>query len=116
MVPFLLATGLCDCILLFFMGRIGLLSGLWVVVFAAMFNAWGNFAPFYEIAAGAMLDGICRALVFLPMLCFTFYFYIWYISKGFLQALADHLTHREPRWDKTERFATDDQFPQKEGT
>jgi cellulose synthase/poly-beta-1,6-N-acetylglucosamine synthase-like glycosyltransferase len=116
LVPFLLGTALLDCVVLFFLGRMSLFSGLWVIIFAGMFNAWGNFAPFYQISAGALLDGMCKELVFLPMLCFSFYFYIWYISKGFLQALADRITHREPQWAKTERFAPDDIPTQKEGT
>ncbi len=116
MVPFILGLGFLDCIALFFLGRMSIFSGWWVLMFIGMYNAWGNFAPFYEISAGALLDGMDRELIFLPMLCFSFYFYMWHISKGFLQALIDNITRRQTRWAKTERYASGDDMPQGEGT
>ena len=64
MIPFILGTGLLDCITLFFLGRMNVMSGWWVLLFVGMYNSWGNFAPFYQISVGAMLDGMRRELVF----------------------------------------------------
>ena len=116
MVPFILGTGFLACAALFFMGRMSLIIGWWVLLFAGMYNAWGNFAPFFEISAGAMLDGMPKELVFLPaMLCFSFYFYIWNISKGFMQALGDAITRKRiPQ--QPDPYSSGDQAPQKEGT
>jgi hypothetical protein len=85
-------------------------------MFIGMYNSWGNFAPFYEISAGALLDGMRRELLFLPMLVFSFYFYIWHISKGFVQALIDNITRRQTQWAKTERYAQSSGAAPKEGT
>ncbi len=111
MIPFILGTGLLDCITLFFLGRMNVMSGWWVLLFVGMYNSWGNFAPFYQISVGALLDGMRKELIFLPMLCFSFYFYMWYISKGFVQAVVDNITHRKTKWAKTERFASTDAPP-----
>ncbi len=111
MIPFILGTGFLDCITLFFLGEMNVMSGWWVLLFVGMYNAWGNFAPFYQISAGAFLDGMRRELVFLPMLCFSFYFYMFHISKGFVQAVIDNITRRKTNWAKTERFNVAEEPP-----
>jgi cellulose synthase/poly-beta-1,6-N-acetylglucosamine synthase-like glycosyltransferase len=104
MIPFLLGLGILDCIALFFLGAMDIFYGWWVFIFIGAYNTWGNFAPFYQITAGALLDGMSKENFFLPMLCFGFYFYTWNISLGFIDAVVDVATKREVSWAKTERY------------
>ncbi|MDO4477459.1 MAG: glycosyltransferase [Lachnospiraceae bacterium] len=104
-MPFLLALGHIDCLILFFLGEMELFSGWFILLFIGVYNSWGNFAPFYEIGAGTILDGLTREILALPMLCFSFYFYMWHISRGFLDAVVDRVTRRNVTWNKTDRFA-----------
>ncbi|MDO5112128.1 MAG: glycosyltransferase family 2 protein [Clostridia bacterium] len=103
-MPFLLGLANLDCLALFFLGEMNILSGWFVLLFIGIYNAWGNFAPFYEIAAGAMLDGMTKEVLLLPLLCFSFYFYMWQISCGFVDAVVDAVSRRSVTWAKTERF------------
>lgn len=104
MIPFLLFLGIIDCVVLFFLGKMNIMDYWWVFLLFGFYNAWGNFAPFYEISAGAILDGLNKELYALPLLSFSFYFYMWYITCGFLDAVVDVLTVRNVTWDKTKRF------------
>ena len=105
-VPFLLALALVDSLALFFFGEMNIFAGWWAVFFVGAYNSYGNFAPFYEIATALMIDGIRGDIRLLPLLTFNFYFYMWNISLGFLDSIADLLTHRRVTWAKTERFAS----------
>jgi len=107
-VPFLLGLAFLDCIALFFLGKMSIIAGWVFVLFVGAFNAWGNFAPFYEIAAGALLDGMKNEILALPALCFSFYFYMWNISFGLFDALIDMVTNRRVDWIKTDRYAESD--------
>ena len=51
-----------------------------------------------------MIDGIDQDVKLLPLLTFNFYFYMWNIGLGFLDAIGDLVTHRKVKWAKTERF------------
>lgn len=106
-VPFLLGLANIDCLALFFLGEMNIFSGWFVLLFVGIYNSWGNFAPFYQIAAGAILDGMKKEILLLPLLCFSFYFYMWYISLGFMDAVVDTVTRRSVIWAKTERFNKD---------
>lgn len=104
-VPAVLAVGMLDTLLLFFLGEMELLS-IWIVlVFIGAYNSFGNFAPFYEIAAALMMDGGKQDVKLMPLISFNFYFYTWNITLGFFDNLADIITRRQARWDKTVRFA-----------
>lgn len=105
MLPFLLFLAMIDSVVLFFLGRMDVFRFAGVFIFWGMYNAWGNFAPFYEIAAGAILDGLGKELYALPLLSFSFYFYMWYITRGFFDAIVDVVTMRNVTWDKTMRFS-----------
>lgn len=107
-LPFFFGLALLDCLALFFLGEMNIFAGVWVIVFVGIYNAWGNFAPFFEIGAGNLLDGMKNDIHALPLLCFSFYFYLWHISLGFLQSIVDLVTHRNVTWAKTERFAKDE--------
>jgi len=104
-VPFLLLLALIDSVALFFLGEMSIFTGWWVLWFVGAYNSYGNFAPFYEIATALMMDGVRKDVLLLPLLTFSFYYYLWNISRGFLDAVADLLTVRRIVWDKTQRFA-----------
>ena len=105
LVPALFALGLIDSLALFFLGEINVLTGWWVILFIGAYNSYGNFAPFYEISTAALIDGIKNDVLLLPLLTFNFYFYLWNITLGLLDALADSISGRYVHWAKTERFA-----------
>jgi len=67
-------------------------------------NAFGNFAPFFEIGLACFLDGVRERIFLLPYLFFVFVFNIIYTSLGFMDALVDILFRRRATWAKTERF------------
>ncbi|MEG2145168.1 MAG: glycosyltransferase family 2 protein [Lachnospiraceae bacterium] len=112
-VPFLLALGLIDSLLLFFLGEMQVFQGWWILMFVAAYNSYGNFAPFYEIASALLVDGSHHDVMLLPLMAFSFYFYLWNIVLGFFDALIDLVTGRAVRWAKTERFNTEENKEQK---
>ena len=105
-VPFFLLVGQAVAMALFFLGEMNLFSGWWVLLFLGVYCSFGNFAPFYQIGTATILDGMKGDIRLLPLLMFNFYFYMWNISRGFLDAIADIFTKRKVYWAKTERFAT----------
>lgn len=104
-VPFFFLLGQFASLALFFMGEMDIFSGWWVLLFTAAYCGFGNFAPFFEIGTALFLDGIKGEIFLLPLLLFNFYFYMWNISLGFLDAIADIVTRRKVKWAKTARFA-----------
>ncbi len=105
-VPFFLMLGWLDSFALFFLGEMNLFSGWWVLLFIGVYCSFGNFAPFYEIGAALILDGMLGEIFLLPLIMFNFYFYMWHISLGFLDAIADIVTKRKAHWAKTQRFTS----------
>ena len=105
-VPFFLLIGQAVAMALFFLGELNLFSVWWVLLFLGVYCSFGNFAPFYQIGVASVLDGMQGDIRLLPLLMFNFYFYMWNISRGFLDAVADIFTKRKVHWAKTERFAT----------
>ena len=104
MIPFILLLGTIDSVILFFLGEMNMFISWWALIFVMAYNSYGNFAPFYEIATALMMDGRRKDLLMLPLMTFSFYFYLWNISLGFIDAILDLLTFRKVKWDKTERF------------
>lgn len=104
-VPFFMLLGQVASLVLFFLGEMNLFSGWWVLLFLGFYSSFGNFAPFFEIGTALFLDGIPGEALLLPLLLFNFYFYMWYISLGFCDAIADMVTKRKVKWAKTARFA-----------
>ncbi len=104
-VPFLLALAQLDALALFFMHQMDILSGWWVLLFIGVYCSFGNFAPFYEIGSALAMDGIKNEIYLLPLVMYNFYFYMWSISMGFLDAVLDIVTGRQVTWAKTQRFA-----------
>lgn len=105
MVPVLLAIAQIVALFLFLIGQMNLFSGFWVLMFLGAYCSFGNFAPFYEIGSALMLDGLKKEVLLLPLIVFNFFFYMWNISLGFFDAVADGLTHRKVHWAKTKRFS-----------
>ncbi len=103
-VPVLFALALMDSVVLFLLGEMNVFIGLWAVIFLGAYNSYGNFAPFYEISTALMIDGVRKDALLLPLITFNFYFYLWNISLGFIDALADAVSGRTVQWNKTKRF------------
>lgn len=103
-VPFVLGLAQFVSLILFFLGEMDIFSGFWVILFIGVYSSFGNFAPFFEIGSALMIDGIKREAFLLPLLMFNFYFYMWNISLGFFDSVADVITRRKVKWVKTERF------------
>ncbi len=103
-VPFILLLGLLDSLALFFLDEMEIFSGILFLVFLGAYNNFGNFAPFYQVGTACLLDGAAQRILLLPFLIFSFFFNMWYISKGFLDSCIDLITWRKTKWHKTERF------------
>jgi cellulose synthase/poly-beta-1,6-N-acetylglucosamine synthase-like glycosyltransferase len=104
-VPFFFLLAIADSLVLFFSQEMAIIAGWWVFLFAGVYNSFGNFAPFYEIGTGLMMDGNFRDMKKLPLMIFSFYFYLWNISLGFLDSVLDLFTLRQVKWAKTERIS-----------
>lgn len=105
MVPVVLFFGLISAVALFFLGEMEVFGGVWALFFVMAYNSYGNFAPFYQIATGALLDGMKHEIMLLPCMMFNFYFYLWHITLGFKDAVVDLISRRQVKWDKTKRFS-----------
>lgn len=108
LMPVLLGLAIIDCVALFFLGAMDILGSWWALFFVSAYNAWGNFAPFYEVSAGALLDGMDEEILYLPLLGFSYFFYMVFISLGFLDAILDAITNRRVEWAKTQRYAQEE--------
>lgn len=101
-IPFMILVGQPICLVLLWLGNV-VFALPWILFLGiSMFNSFGNFAPFFEIATACILDGDVEALKYLPSLIFSFFFYMWFISVGFIQALIDKLTGRHAIWKSTQ--------------
>jgi len=103
-VPVLLLTGYLDSIVLFFLGEMQVVESLFVFLFVAGYNTFGNFAPFYQVGTASFLDGATDRIKLLPFMLFNFVFNLWYITRGFLGAVKDTMSGRAAEWQKTRRF------------
>lgn len=106
-VPVILLLGICASLALFFLGEMEIFAGLFFLVFIGAYNTFGNFAPFYQVGTACLLDGVPRRSLILPFLIFSFFFNMWCIFRGFLDAIVDVITTRKTNWHKTDRFRTD---------
>jgi cellulose synthase/poly-beta-1,6-N-acetylglucosamine synthase-like glycosyltransferase len=107
-VPLIILTGLLVSLTLFFLGEMQIVENIFIFLFVAAYNSFGNFAPFFQIGIAALLDGTAERIKLLPMILFSFIFNIFYISKGVLEAIIDQITERETKWKKTERYREED--------
>ncbi|MGB9832318.1 MAG: glycosyltransferase [Caldisericum exile] len=102
-LPLLLLIGIVNSFILFFSGAYFQFI-LQSVASVSIFQSFGNFAPFFEIAVGTYLDGVTNRVKLLPILGINFLFEMWFSSLGFLDALKYIISKREIHWQKTERF------------
>jgi cellulose synthase/poly-beta-1,6-N-acetylglucosamine synthase-like glycosyltransferase len=109
LIPFFILTGFADSIVLFFLGEMQIVEWIFIFFFVAGYNTFGNFAPFYQIGSGALLDGSIQRVRLLPFLLFYFIQNIWTINQGLFRAVIDRLGNREVLWDKTERAKSTNQ-------
>ena len=104
MIPPLILTGLGLSLGLFLTGAIPLGATLALSFFAVGYNAFGNFAPFYQVGVAGVLDGMRERMFLLPYLFFMFLFNSWAVTLGALDAVVDVAGGRVPTWEKTKRF------------
>ena len=105
LVPPLLLSGWITAIALFAMGQLPLAASLLLAFLVVLFNAFGNFAPVYQVATAEILDGSTTRLTLLPYLFYLFPFNAWSITTGFIDAFGDIQKRRVGQWDKTARAA-----------
>lgn len=105
LIPLILLLGILDALALFFLGEMNLFSSALVFIFVAAYNSFGNFAPFYQVAIGSLIDGDTYKIRLVPLLIFNFAFNMWYITLGDIQAIIDFFVRRKPKWEKTKRYS-----------
>lgn len=103
MLPFLWWVSWFACLFVFYVGKVSFFAGLVPIILTLIHGSVGNFAPFFQIAMGNMIDGTSSRINLLPYFFFYFAFSLWYTASGFWQALVDVITRRTPQWDKTNR-------------
>jgi cellulose synthase/poly-beta-1,6-N-acetylglucosamine synthase-like glycosyltransferase len=104
LIPLLLLFGMINAVALFFLGEMNIYDSVVLFLMIAFYSSFGNAAPFFQIGAGALLDGGRQRIRLLPILMFNFVFYMWYISKGSFLAIFDVIRGASPEWQKTERY------------
>lgn len=104
LLPLLWWLSLADMLILLFLGQLSLVSGLLPLVMSIIYGCIGNFAPFYELAMAAMLDGSSERVRLLPYFLYYFAFSLWYTAVGAVEAVIDRISGRSIEWKKTERF------------
>jgi cellulose synthase/poly-beta-1,6-N-acetylglucosamine synthase-like glycosyltransferase len=98
----LLLLGWVLAVALYYMG-VQLSSGVYAILAVAMYSTLGNFAAFFEVAAGARLDGSRGRIRLLPFLILGFLVSIVSVSWATLVQMAT-FWRKEQRWEKTERY------------
>ncbi len=91
------------CFFLWFVGDVGLFKGLIPLILTLLHGSIGNFAPFFQIVTGCVLDGTTDRIKLLPLFFYYFYFSLFYTGKGFWLAFLDKILKRNPVWNKTKR-------------
>jgi len=87
---------------LFFLKFSQWVPAFWTVAAIYLYSSVGNFAPFYEVAVGAYIDGRTRAQWLIPLLIFTFLYNIPICTKALLDLLISKLRGKiDNHWEKT---------------
>jgi cellulose synthase/poly-beta-1,6-N-acetylglucosamine synthase-like glycosyltransferase len=84
------------------------IPGIIFAFFVVAYNAFGNFAPVFEVGAAELLDGARERLLLLPYLFYLFLFNSWAVTTGAIDALGDFIKTRRANWDKTKRAGAAD--------
>lgn len=98
----LLLLGWALAVALYYMG-VQLSSGVYLILAVAMYSTLGNFAAFFEVAAGARLDGSRGRIRLLPFLIVGFLVSLVSVSWASLVQMATVWRTDDQRWEKTER-------------
>jgi len=99
----LLLLGWALAVALYYMG-VPLSSGVYLILAVAMYSTLGNFAAFFEVAAGARLDGSRARIRLLPFLIVGFLVSLVSVSWATLVQMATSWRKNDQRWEKTERY------------
>ena len=99
----LLLLGWILAVALYYLG-VQLSSGVYVILAVAMYSTLGNFAAFFEVAAGARLDGSRGRIRLLPFLILGFLVSIVSVSWATLVQMATFWRSDDQLWEKTERY------------
>ncbi len=98
----LLMLGWILAIVLYYLG-IQISVGIPAILAVAMYSTLGNFAAFFEVAAGARLDGSHGRIRLLPFLITGFLVSIVAVASATVTQIAT-FWRPDHRWDKTERY------------
>jgi len=104
----LLVLGWGLALALYYLG-VQLATGLLAIFAVALYSTLGNFAAFFEVAAGARLDGSRGRIKLLPFLIVGFL--VSLVSVGgatLVQVLTSWRRENNHHWEKTERFRSPD--------
>jgi cellulose synthase/poly-beta-1,6-N-acetylglucosamine synthase-like glycosyltransferase len=104
MVPPLLLSGIAAQLLLILLGDATALESAVLGTVIAVYSAFGNFAPIFEVGAAELLDGGRQRIYLLPMLFLLFLYNSWCATLGVLDACGNVLYRRDQVWEKTARF------------
>jgi cellulose synthase/poly-beta-1,6-N-acetylglucosamine synthase-like glycosyltransferase len=111
----LLLVGWGLAVALYYLG-VQLSAGMLAILAVAMYSTLGNFAAFFEVAAGARLDGSRKRIRLLPFLIVGFLVSLVSVSWATLAQLATFWRKDDHRWEKTERHRPANlQLPNGEG-
>lgn len=102
-LPFALLLGILNSIFLFFVDEMTLVNSLTVLIVILAMSAFGNFAPFFQLAIANFIDGRTASLKLVPVFAFNFVLYMYYSSLGFVDSLIDLVSKRNVKWVKTPR-------------
>lgn len=102
----LLLLGQACALALFLSGALPYVTGIGLNLFLVSYNAVGNFAPFFEVAAAGMLDGMGRRLHLTPLMVLLFVYNNWAVTRGVGDAVMLHFFRKRTIWLKTRRFRT----------
>ena len=91
-------------VVLFYLGQLLLSQMVFMTLCMFAYGSLGNFAAFFELAAGSHLDRRRANARLLPLVLFSFVVSLVAVTRAMLSALRDVLTRRSLQWQKTERF------------
>jgi len=98
----LLLLGWALAITLYYLG-VQLSAGVYAILAVALYSTLGNFAAFFEVAAGARLDGSRARIKLLPFLIVGFLVSLVSVSWATITQMATFWRRDDHRWEKTER-------------
>ncbi|WP_149588522.1 glycosyltransferase [Tabrizicola flagellatus] len=75
-----------------------------LTVSLTLFTGIGNFAPYYQIAAGCVSDQQRQAFAAVPFLFVSSFTSLLACNVGVIQLLKDKIRGATTQWDKTQRF------------